>query len=118
LSTSTPTRTQRCRRRVEHHELFVTLGRRHVPLVAQPEVNGQRPAERNRVLREERQCVLVMWLRRSPSVMLNALAVPRGTRPCWEIELAGALREVVVQEAAELAAAFAVWRPAIASACR
>ena len=50
----------------------------------------------------------VMWLRRSPSVMLNALAVPeRNAAMLGKIELAGALREVVVEEAAELAAGLA-----------
>ena len=57
-----------------------------------------------------------MWLRRSPSVMLKALAVPdRNAAMLGKLNCAGALREVVVEEAAELAAGLA--RVAAARAC-
>ena len=91
--------------RVEHHELVVALGRRHVPFVAQPEIDGQRRTNGDGVLREERERVLddaAAALAKGDAEGVGGAREERGH--AGEVELAGAFREVVVVEAAELAA--------------
>ena len=96
---------ERACRGVEHHELVVALGRCHVPFIAQPEIDRQRRADGDGVLREERQGILgdvIAPLSERDAEGVGGAREERGH--AREVELAGALREVVVEEPAEFAA--------------
>ena len=90
---------------IEHHELVVPFGRGHVPFVAQPEIDRQVGTESDLVLSEGGYGVLrnvATALTQSDAECVGRPGHER--RDARKVEKPGALSEVVVEEATELAA--------------